>query len=210
MTPNAAAAQNPFQNLMAHQNGSNIQDFMNPIHDAVFKFKNINDDDKRELKDLLNIVSGDHLFNEFVCKFFVNGMTCYGIKSSIQNISEFPNIAFVSALRILNDVFGKTENVLIRAYLVFLTFDVEAFVRFSLNQWDEVKMHDSLFHHFIEDYALPKYLKHNHSIEVSNKHGYCLLSFFCQKDEECKAVIPALLKHANVNIDWEQCKRSNL
>ena len=206
MTPNAAATQNPFQNLMAHQNGSNIQDFMNPIHDAIFKFKNITEDDQRELKQLLSKVSGDHLFNEFVSKFFVNDMTCYGLKSSIQNISEFPNIAFFSALRILNDVFTHTENQLIRAYLIYLTFDVEDFVQFAQQQWEDVQMHNDLFTHFVEDYALPKYLKRHHDIKVIKEHGYCLLSFFCQKDTECVAVIPALLKHANVEINWEKCK----
>lgn len=206
MTPptDDAPTNHPFLNLMAHQSGSNIQDFLNQIHDAIFKFKNINEADQTELKTLLSTISGDHLFNEFVLKFFVNDMTAHGLKSSIQNISEFPNISLLSALRLLNDVYTRTENEMIKAYLVYLTFDVESFLDFAQERWNKVKLSNNLFNNFIEQDALPKYIKHNASIHVSNKHGYCLLSFFCQKDEENKAVIPALIKYANVNIEWEK------
>ena len=66
MTPTPDAQQTPFQSMMEHQNGSNIQDFLNPIHDAIFKFKNITEKDQEELSKLLQESCGDHIFNEFM------------------------------------------------------------------------------------------------------------------------------------------------
>lgn len=200
----ANAQSSAFHDLMSNQNGSTIQDFLNPVHDAVFKFKNIDESDKTELANLLNQYSGDHLFNEFVVKFFIDDMNAYTLKSQVQNISEFPTCSLDSALHVLADIHNATKNELIKAYIVFLTFDVESFISFALSEWAKVQLYDNLFHHFIIDEALVKYLKRN--IEVSFvDHGYCLLSFFCQHDETNAAVIPALTKYTNINIEWEQC-----
>ena len=77
MTLKAPDAQSLFADLMRSQNGETIIDLFNPIHDAVFKFKNIGDEDVKELGDLLAQISGDTLFNEFIIKFFT--FLCYVI-----------------------------------------------------------------------------------------------------------------------------------
>ena len=200
---------NPFTNLMRHQNGENIQDFLNPVHDAIFKFKNINEADQQELQQLLDQVSGDKLFNEFVVKFFVNDLNAFVLKSSIQNVSDFPNITLEDALHVLADVYEKTENELIKGYILFLTFDVNAFIEFALNDWNKVKLDNSLFYQFVESEALTKFLKHNLDVVFASNHGFCLLSFICQNDVSNQAVIPALVKYGNVNINWEQCQDLN-
>ena len=70
MTLNANNVQSPFADLMEHQNGETILDLFNTVHDAIFKFKNINNDDIKELTELISKFSGDHLFNSFITKFF--------------------------------------------------------------------------------------------------------------------------------------------
>lgn len=204
MSLKANNVQSPFTDLMEHQNGETILDMFNTIHDAIFKFKNINDDDTKELSELVSKYSGDHLFNSFLTKFFVNGMNAYTLKSTIQNLSEFPSCTLSSALHVLSDIYDKTENEMIKGYLLFLTFDIEHFINFALDDWKKVQMANTLFNHYIFDEALPKYLKRYLSIALVN-HGYCLLSFFCQYDSAEPSVIPALTKYANISIKWELC-----
>ena len=204
MSLKANNVQSPFTDLMEHQNGETILDLFNTIHDAIFKFKNINDDDAKELSELVSKYSGDHLFNSFLTKFFVNGMNAFTLKSTIQNLSEFPSCTLSSALHVLSDIYDKTENEMIKGYLLFLTFDIEHFINFALDDWKKVRMADTLFNHYIFDEALPKYLKRYLSIALVN-HGYCLLSFFCQYDSAEPSVIPALTKYANISIKWELC-----
>ena len=195
MTLNPADAQNRFVDLMRNQNGSTIQDFLNPVHDALFKFKNITQEDQTELANLLDSICGDRLFNEFVCKFFANDLNAFEIKSSIQNISEYPNVSLVSALKVLSDAFEQTQNELIKGYILYLVFDVSDFIAFALEDYEKCKLADNLFHIFVLEEALPKYIKHKICINPSQSHGFCLLSFFCQNDDTNEAVIPALVKY---------------
>lgn len=197
-----------FQCLIQHEQNNNMLYLCNELYDMFFNFKNITKTDTDELKHLLSGYCNDELFNEFIIKFFSNGLNAYSFKSNIQTISSFPSISVQSALNVLNDVFKSAHSEQIKRYILFLTVPIENIFNQSSEKFSELNIYNGAFYQYIVEY-IKKYISKKLVANQLDKHSmFCLVSFICQNDDSTEA-LPAKLKYINIDMEYSKCDSFN-
>lgn len=195
-----------FQSFVMNEQESSMLYFGNGLMDDIFKFKNIQESDKEELKTLLDQFCNDKVFNEFILKEFDSNNSTFGFKSLIQNSSTYPLISEISAFNILNDVFNVTNNFTIQNYLLYLTLSPVDLYNMADEKFKPLNINYTSFQHFLHTF-IDKFLddrireKHLHRSKVN----ITPLAFICQNDTN-KDLKPTKVKYLNIKIDYSKCK----
>ena len=197
-----------FQCLIQHEQNNNMLYLCNELYDMLFTFKNITKSSMDELEYLLSGYCNDDLFNEFIIKFFSNGLNTYSFKSNIQSISSFPNISVQSALNVLDDVFKSAHSEQIKRYVLFLTVPIENVFNQASEKFSELNIYNGAFYQYLVEY-IKKYINKKLLTNQLDKHSmFCLVSFICQNDDSTEA-LPAKLKYINIDMDYTKCDSFN-
>lgn len=197
-----------FQCLIQHEQNNNMLYLCNELYDMFFNFKNITKSSMDELKHLLSGYCNDNLFNEFIIKFFSNGLNAYSFKSNIQSISSFPNTSVQSALNVLGDVFKSAHSEQIKRYILFLTVSIENIFNHASEKFSELNIYNGAFYQYLVEY-IKKYISKKLIANQLDKHStFCLVSFVCQNDDSTEA-LPAKLKYINIDVDYTKCESFN-